>query len=125
MSICDHGLVPANCMLCKKLLPPVAPQNHTLAADSGNQLAGTTIMVKDAPVHITDSEPELTDPAAKNVLQLAQEYAKAKEDLGVAENMVKNFNRMKEESHTRVVELKSICADKKKALQKALQGVGQ
>lgn len=129
MSICNHGIAPEKCILCKKLLPPEPPQNHKMATPlpmptiqatnvniNTQGLAAPSVL---ETVHIL-SAPQITDPQAKNVLQLAQEYAQAQDDVSVIRANVKQLQDTLAESKIKLAEAEKDCATKQWALTRAV-----
>ncbi len=104
--ICDHGLDPKNCPMCKKAVTNVV----------------ATVTTTPGPPVIIDmsgsqpSKPAITDPAAKNVLQLAQEYAQAQDDAATLKGVVRNLRSMLEESEKQFAAAEQTCKEKQMAL---------
>lgn len=78
------------------------------------------------PVHVpnwspsTSLAPEITDPTAKNVLQLAGEYARAQDEVATMRGVIKNLRSHLAESEKQLKGAEALAAEKNRALQKAL-----
>ena len=92
MNICSHGRPINNCPLCPVKAPEPPPVGTPVQLNTYTTVSGGKILSQETrlePVQNADKLP-ITDPAAKNVMQLAEEYARAQDDLAAVQAAVTN-----------------------------------
>lgn len=111
MSICPHGRGPGTCILCPDFgtTPPIP-------ARTTNNIHG------DPPVLeiVRTADTEITDPAAKTMLELAQAYAKAQDDLAAITATVRNTENLLRAARRDQVEAEKKCRAAQQALHAAV-----
>lgn len=130
MTLCDHGFDAKTCAL-PSLRGAKCSDNF---AASMNKLAENLAV---APIEITNSVPvpadpvivrktdEITDPAAKNVLQLAQEYAEAQNKVATIRAVVASTRAMLAAAETDLAAAELSCGAKQRVLAEAVTPNGQ
>ena len=117
MSICMHGRSVGSCPLC-----PVAPPFAPLKV--GDKVELQTITTVGASTHqetkLVRIPDEITDPAAKTMLELAQTYAQAQDNLAAITATVRNTESLLRTARRDQVEAEKKCRAAQAALHAAV-----
>lgn len=120
MEICDHGIDPPSaCPLCRKFAAAQAITSGSAAPSAPAQQVTSA-----EPVRVPNEAPkdpkEITDPIAKSVLQLAEEYARAQDEVAAIKSAKANFESMLRQLATDLAAAEKLCAEKQEALHAAV-----
>lgn len=122
MPPCEAHFV-EKCPVCKNHIKAVSEVAPTFATAF---VVGQPQVTNGEPlVHIPNAhpQPEITDPQAKNVLQLAREHAQALDDVANMKSVVANLRSMLGEAVSKLAEAEENCKIKQEMLLKVISPI--